>query len=346
MEELKRRVAAYLQHKMPDVMEVTVTSAARIHGGASRETYRLRARWHDGDTSHERGLIIRRDPTAGLLEVDCGVEFAAYRAFHPIGLPVPEPLFLETDPQWLERPFFIMAEVEDCDAASPMTAEPYGPHAAKIGRQFFTYLGHIAAQDPAALGLVGTLAPVAPEACWQRELAHWEQVIDTDEVRPQPVARAAIRWMRRNPPPPPTKVTVVHGDYRSGNFLFDASGDIQAILDWEMCHLGDPLEDLAWAIDPLWAMKTPDRPGGMLPRDEALRIWEAATGQRVDPVALRWWEIFSHVKGLAIWISAGKEYHSGTNMDPILAFPSWYCTDVHNRLIVAKLAAPHEEQAR
>jgi len=344
MEDLASRVAAYLQHKMPDVLDLTVTSAARIHGGASRETFRVRAHWREDDTPRERGLIIRRDPTSGLLEADCGIEYAAYRAFHPIGVPVPEPLFLETDTQWLDRPFFVMAEIEGCTAASPFAADAYGPHAAKVGHQFFTYLGHIAVQDPTALGLVGTLEAVAPAACWQRELAHWEKVIDTDEVRPQPVARAAIRWMRRNPPPPPAKVTVVHGDYRSGNFLFDGDGNIQAILDWEMCHLGDPLEDLGWAIDPLWAGKTPDSPGGMLPRDEALRDWEAASGLRADPVALRWWEIFSHVKGLAIWISAGREYHDGTNLDPILAFPSWYCTDAHNRLLIAKLTALSEER--
>ena len=64
-------------------------------------------------------------------------------------------------------------------------------------------------------------------------------MIDEDELTPQPIARAAIRWLRRSPPPHPRRLSVVHGDYRTGNFLFDAEGRIRAILDWEMCHLGD-----------------------------------------------------------------------------------------------------------
>ena len=59
--------------------------------------------------------------------------------------------------------------------------------------------------------------------------------------------------LRRTPPPPAQKISVVHGDYRTGNFLHDGDGVIRGILDWEMAHLGDPLEDLAWALDPLWS---------------------------------------------------------------------------------------------
>ncbi len=106
------------------------------------------------------------------------------------------------------------------------------------------------------------------------ELARWEKVIDEDEREPQPIARAAIRWLKRNPPPPAQKISVVHGDYRTGNFLYDANGDIRAILDWEMAHLGDPLEDLGWALDPLWAHGDPSRPAGTIARAEAIAIWE------------------------------------------------------------------------
>ena len=164
-------------------------------------------------------------------------------------------------------------------------------------------------------------------------LDYWEGEIDGDALCPQPIAKGAIRWLRRNPPPPPKKIAVVHGDYRTGNFLYDDEGELKTILDWEMCHLGDPLEDIAWAADPLWAFNDP-RPGSMIDRDKALAIWSEHSGIEIDPVALRWWEVFSAVKGLAIWISAGKEYEAGNNVDPIMAFSSWYCTDVHNRQLV------------
>lgn len=341
MEDLAPRFAAYLAHRMPQATDVVVTGVSRIHGGASRETFRLNATWKEGGRDVVRPLVLRRDPVASLIETERDLEYNAYRAFHPTGLPVPEPLFLETDLKWLDRPFFVMEQIVGCTAGSPFNPDPYGPLAEKIGRQFWTHLGKIAAAEPKDIGF--EMEPVAPGECWKRELDKWEKVIDEDELSPQPIARAAIRWLRRNPPPPAQKLSVVHGDYRTGNFLVNGEGDIKAILDWEMCHLGDPLEDIAWAADPLWAFANPDRPGGMIPRADALRIWKETSGLKIDPIALRWWEIFNSLKGLAIWISAGKEYHTGANRDPILALSSWYCTDMHDRILAERLSALSKE---
>lgn len=342
MEDIPGRFAAYLQHRMPKVSNVEVFGVSRIHGGASRETYRLTATWDEGGHKVTRPLILRRDPVASLIETERDLEYNAYRAFHPTGVPVPEALFLETDLKWLDRPFFVMEQIEGCLAGSAMQPEPYGDQAEKIGKQFWTYLGRIARADPKEIGF--EIATVAPDAAWKRELDKWEKVIDEDELVPQPIARAAIRWMRRNPPPPSPRISVVHGDYRTGNFLYDSEGEIKAILDWEMCHLGDPLEDVAWAADPLWAFQQPNRAGGMIQREEAFRIWEAESGLKIDPVRLRWWEIFNSLKGLAIWISAGKEYQNGANRDPVLAFSSWYPTDVHNRHLSRRLAELRKEE--
>lgn len=327
---LAERIAAYLKAKQG--REATVVGLTRIHGGASRETYRVRLE-EDGAA---RGFILRRDPTSALIETERTVEFAAYRAFHGSPVPVPEALALEQDESWLERPFFMMEEIENAVAASVLQGAPYGEHAAKIGAQFFGALGEIAKADPATLGLDWE-AP-DPDACWSAELARWEKVIDEDEREPQPIARAAIRWLRRNPPPPAQKVGVVHGDYRTGNFLFTPGGDIAAILDWEMAHLGDPLEDLGWALDPLWAHHNPARPGGMCTHEEAIAHWERASGLTADPQALRWWAMFASLKGLGIWISAAAEVQDGKNTDPVNAFSGWYCLSYHNQIIADRLA--------
>jgi aminoglycoside phosphotransferase (APT) family kinase protein len=137
------------------------------------------------------------------------------------------------------------------------------------------------------------------------------------------VTRAAIRWLLANPPPPAQRISVVHADYRTGNFLVDEQGTIRGILDWELAHLGDPLEDLAWGINRVWCWNRDERAGGLLPKQDAIRIWEAASGLRADPTVLRWWELFSCVKGQAIWLSAAREYHDGTNHDSILALAAW-----------------------
>ncbi|HVZ92580.1 MAG TPA: phosphotransferase family protein [Rhizomicrobium sp.] len=337
-ETIAAALEAYLRKRL-FARDLQVCGLERIHGGASRETYRFLARYGEGERQVERKLILRRDPPASLIETDRAREFRAYEAFHALGLPVPEPVLLEPDGGALERPFFIMSEIEDAAAASVLAPDPYGPQRDAIGLQFWSVLGRIARADPIALDLGDFDGSTERDACWRNELARWERVIDADEDEPQPIVRAAIRWLKRRPPAPAQKISLVHGDYRSGNFLWSADGGIRAILDWEMAHLGDPLEDLGWALDPLWAHHDPSRPGGMLPRAEAIAIWERESGLIADSDALRWWEIFASVKGAAIWISAAHEFATGRNDDPVNAFSGWYCLAFHNKLLADRLEA-------
>ncbi|WP_084783165.1 phosphotransferase family protein [Bacillus dakarensis] len=342
MKEISKQLAAYLEHRMPGITNVEITELSRIHGGASRETYSLTARWRDGGKAVERPLILRRDPVGSLIETDREVEYNAYSAFYPLGLPVPEPLYIENDPKWLGRPFFVMERIVNSNVSSYLVP-PDSSIIDQVGRQFWSELGRIAGADPAEIGLADKLEKVEPENCWKRELTYWENVINEDQLHSEPIARAAIRWLKKNPPPPPPRLSVVHGDYRTGNFLYNDAGDVTAILDWELCHLGDPHEDIAWAADPFWSFESTERPSGMIPREEAFRQWEETSGFTIDPAALRWWEIFSMVKGLAIWISAGNEFQQGTNKDIVLAWSGFFPRLVHNRLLAERLSTLSRE---
>lgn len=332
-QDLEARIVRYLSHRMPEAGRVSVLALSRIHGGASRETFRVRI---EAERGGERGLIFRRDPVSTLIETEREIEFAAYRSFMGSSVPVPGALYLERDVEWLERPFFVMEEVEGCTAGSILAADPYGPHRRKIGERFFTILGHIAKRDVASSDLARHMSTPQSDQAWAQELDKWEKVIDEDELEPQPIARAAIRWMRKNPPPPAQRISIVHGDYRTGNFLFDGAGEIRAVLDWEMAHLGDPLEDLAWSLDPLWSADR-DHAGGMLAHEEAIAVWETASGLKTDPQALAWWAMFASFKGLAIWISSAKEFQSGANIDPVMAFSGLYCLPFHNKRLADML---------
>lgn len=338
MQDLPERFAAYVAHRWPDATRVAVSDLVRIHGGASRETYRLRLRCEREGREVERGLVLRRDPPGSLIETDRATEVLFYRAFQDSPVPVPEILWLEEDTRWLDRPFFVMAAIEGGEASpQALLAPPYSELRERIGEQKWTLLGEIHRADPKALGLCAALQAPAPEACWRRELEHWERVLDEDQLAPQPIGRAAIRWLRRNPPPPAQKICAVHADYRTGNFLVSTRGEILAILDWEMAHLGDPLEDLAWSLNRVWHWGQEGLAGGLLPRERAIELWQAASGLRADPVALHWWELFSSVKGLGIWVSSGKEYADGSNADPVLGFTSWWLTNAQDRAILESM---------
>jgi aminoglycoside phosphotransferase (APT) family kinase protein len=338
MAELDSRLADYISSVLPKAQALRVEGLERIFGGASRETYRFVLRYEEQGEAVSRRLILRRDPPGSLIETDRAVEFGAYRAFQDTSVPVPEALWLEEDTRWLDHPFFIMQELAGFEASPQQIAQPpYAQHARKLAQQKWTILGEIAKADPHERGLDSVMKAVEPEECWQREVDYWEAEVDKDELAPQPIVRAAIRWLRRSPPPPPKRASVVHGDFRTGNFLYDQAGTIHAILDWEMAHLGDPLEDLAWSINPVWRWAGDDRAGGLVTRDEAIAIWEKSSDLVADPEALRWWEVFSSLKGQAIWISGAKEFSDGVNQDLILGLSSWLMGNSQDRAMLLAL---------
>lgn len=301
-------LAAYLGGRWGE--PVAIADLRRFHGGAARETYRFDAVRSDG---RREGLVLRRDPASTLIETDRTTEFRALQALHGSAVPVPEPLFCETGDAF-GTPGFIMREVTGGRAASLLEPEPYGDHAAAIGAALFTALGALHRAEPSLLGL----AVPSPADAARRRLDHWRAAFDEDRCRPEPIADAGFRWLDRTPVPSAARVTVVHGDYRSGNFLFDGPR-LLAILDWEMVHAGDPLEDLAWVMDPLWAHGS-GRPAATVAEPEAIRLWEAASGLSADPEALRWWRVFAQLMGLVIWISSAREIIEGRSCDPVLAF--------------------------
>lgn len=315
-------------------MPVRVEALSRIPGGASRETYRFDA--VAGEMRH--ALILRREPTAGLIDTETETEFRAYQSAAGV-VPVPRAVALEQGGAELGRPFFITERVEGGIVAGSFERAPFGDHGAAIGEAFFAALGRLAAFDPAGTPLAEHVPAPAPEDCWRVALDYWEGVIDADATAPLPIVRAAIRRLRANPPRPAQAVRIVHGDYRSGNLMHDGAGAMLAMFDWEMAHLGDPLEDLGWALDPIWEHFEPGLACGMIPRAEAIAAWERASGMRVDPRAMRWWSLFNAVKGRAIWTSAFKEFVDGGRTDPVLAVSGWYTSSRQDAILAEQLEA-------
>lgn len=331
-------VARYFTARLHDAHDVEVAKLYRIPGGASRETWSADLRWLEGNGKERRqGFIIRRDPEASLLDSDRRVEFDFYRSFADSPVPVPRPLFLETEPTWLERPFFVMERIDGCESQFQALLEPdFAPHCDGLARRMYEILADIAATPIVGLPATESSEVPAADACWRRELDHWEGIIDANELEPQPIARAGIRWLRRNPPPPAQRVSVVHGDYRTGNFLY-RQDRILGILDWEMAHFGDPHEDLAWSFMPAWQWARDGRAGGIVEPDEAIRIWEARSGLLVDRAALRWWLAFSCVKAQGIWLTGAREFAEGRAQDILLAFTSYWLNNAQDRFLLQAL---------
>jgi aminoglycoside phosphotransferase (APT) family kinase protein len=130
---------------------------------------------------------------------------------------------------------------------------------------------------------------------------------------PRPVFDLVFRWLRENAPPEPARCSLVHGDFRNGNMIIDRDG-VRAVLDWEIAHIGDPAEDLAWISLPPWRFGELDHPvGGLGSREDFFHWYGLETGLAVDAPRVHYWEVLGSLRwgmacaGMLEWFASGRD---------------------------------------
>jgi aminoglycoside phosphotransferase (APT) family kinase protein len=129
-----------------------------------------------------------------------------------------------------------------------------------------------------------------------------------------PIIDAAFAWLKANPVIA-DRIAIVHGDFRSGNFLFDDSG-LVTMLDWEMTHLGDPIEDLRWSSMRLWGHQ--NLAGGLIDRDDYIRLYEQKSGSSVDRKPLFFYQVLGNAKMAVICLTGIRDLAEGRTSDPTM----------------------------
>jgi aminoglycoside phosphotransferase (APT) family kinase protein len=259
-----------------------------IPGGASRETWLI-----EGDAGR---WILRRDPPGAESFTPLGVEYAVISAAAKAGVPAPRPQRFEPAGGRFGTGGFLMEHVEgESVAPRVLRREEYAGARPRLAGQLAEALAAIHAMDVDALeGVPGPGGNPAIAAC---EL--WESELDAIG-EPLPATEAGLRWLRLNAPPPPERTVLVHGDFRLGNFIVSADG-LAAVIDWELCHRGDPAEDIGWLCIRSWRFGNDDSPvAGLGGLEEFLDAYEGAGGTRPEPERLRWWEGMGNVKWAVI----------------------------------------------
>ncbi len=267
----------------------TVTQLRRLSGGASRETWRFHA--DDADYVLQR---VRNGMPNGL-----GAEPAVLRAAFAAGVPVPELVVDGSQMTELERPFMIVRAVGGETIARKILRDEEFSVARKnlVGQ-----LGRAAAQ-------LHRIQPHdVPGLIVEDQIHRYRTALDT-VGEPHPVFEATFRWLEQNMPPA-TGTSVVHGDYRLGNVMVDSNG-LSAILDWELSHLGDPMEDLGWLCVRAWRFGGAHPAAGLGTYEELFNAYEAESGIRPDFDVVRWWEILGTLKWGIICISQAHTHLSG-----------------------------------
>jgi aminoglycoside phosphotransferase (APT) family kinase protein len=322
-DEIAGRVAVWLAERL-GVADLSVDELHRHDEGFSWQTYTLMARWREPGTREERtrGYAIRVEPMDGLLApYDTLQQYRVHALVSAAGtVPMAELYWLELDRAVLGMPFYAMERVE---GLVPVQWRPDDPsvfatdgvrHA--IGRHFVEIAARIHAIDWRAADPAPFDDPGEPLAAARAEVERWASYYEQARLVELPLMREAIAWLRRNVTCS-GRLALCHGDWRMGNFMV-RGGRIVAIFDWELAHVGDPAEDLAYAGLPLFRGRDP-RISHLLGREEFLDLYADHTGLRVSDELFRFWTILGLLKAAASHVQACRAFAEGRNGDLRLA---------------------------
>jgi aminoglycoside phosphotransferase (APT) family kinase protein len=312
-DDVGRGLRSFLAREL-ETDDLTITGLRRHIEGFSWETWELTADWTSNGHRERRRLIARRVPEAGLAppyDVPGQCELACVLRSAP-GIPLPEPLWLDAAGDATGRPLFFMEHVEG-DVPAPWNTHRYfrdKAHRAAVGRKLVRILAAIHAVPLSSLpGELRGFDDVSPTA----EVAHFERVYEQSRDAPEPVLERAFGWLAANADAVSSHRTLVHGDFRIGNAILRGD-EIVAMLDWELAHVGDPVEDLANFAHRLYRGKL-GIPSGMLTVDELLAAYAEEAGWAVSPRALHFWLVFNDVRSAVMFHVAARLFADGDTRD-------------------------------
>ena len=299
-----------------------------IAGGRSNLTYRV-------TDATGRHFALRRPPMSHVLPTahDMVREHTIINALHPQGIPVAKPLGLCTDETVNERPFYVMEFVEGAILRDRRGAEAAFdvPTRSAIGANLASTLVRLHEVDIEEAGLSGL---ARHDGYIERQLKRWRTQFDQMQVEGYNYGGLveAVGIQLAASIPTQQRVSIVHGDYRLDNTVLDGDGRVKAILDWEICTLGDPMADLGLLLV-YWSEQsdssaallgsTPTTADGFITRAGVLESYAKHTSLDVSHVsyyqAFGYWKLACILQGVFARYSAGA---TGGDAGDVSEFPT------------------------
>ena len=241
-----------------------------------------------------QGYILRI-AAPGTNRVPITTEAAAMEAARNAGVPVPPIICAGDEPEPFGRPYMVMERIEgETLARHILRDDDYSGARLAFATQSGGILAKLRRADHQGIDAL----------THEDQLQRWTEIFRLTDA-PVPTFELALRYLQQNRPPDNTP-TLVHGDFRLGNLIVGPEG-VRAVLDWELVHLGDPLEDLGWLCARPWRFRGPKPVGGMGEYHDLLDAYQEETGTPVDPEELRWWEVFATLRwGIICLIQAAR----------------------------------------
>lgn len=331
LETLVAGTQSLLRNRIQDSFELT--EARWLSGGASKLQMQFKLHWNQPGVGRTvTPMVLRMEPAESITETSRLREFQIIQALAG-QVPVPPTYWVDATAEYLPYPAIIYGFADGVTKPSSSSSNVSGVGTAmpaslrqSLGGQLVEQLARIHTFDwrKADIDAFDKPAPGTQAVEWQ--LNRWERVWEEDANEDVPLMRLAAAWLRENMPPV-EQISVVHGDFRVGNFLFtEHDRQITAWLDWELSYLGDPHEDLAWVTKSIFGHMAEDRKtflvGGLISRDAFFSTYEQLTGFPINPKTLQYYDLFSNFKSVAICLATGcRATRNGkTHQDVLVAW--------------------------
>jgi aminoglycoside phosphotransferase (APT) family kinase protein len=285
-EEIAERLSMVAHRHFP--ASNGIGRVTRLTAGATQEIWRFELLQGGGEIP----LILRRaprgEPRTGASSIGLETEAKVLQLAAAEDVPVPAVRYVLKPEDGL-GPGFIMQFVEGETLGGRIVRdERYAPVRPKLARQCGQILARIHAIPPER-------APELKRSTPAELVAQWRAGYDASDW-PRPVFELAFAWLEARLPPPSANLRLVHGDFRNGNLIFRSEG-VVAVLDWELAHVGDPMEDLGWICVNPWRFGVVSKPvGGFGEREDLYAGYEAESGEKVDRAQARFWEVFGALR--------------------------------------------------
>lgn len=339
-----RALPAYRAALIPEVADLlstyfatirpgsAVSGVKRVGGGASKEQFFFTLTDADGVSEQ---FLLRMDPRSAITETDREREFVLLEAMAGF-VPVPEAAWIDPAGSHFPQPAAIMKVVSGVTKPSGSGVKVSGLGTwlgenlrERLRDQFLDHLVQIHSYDFRAKPLPGFEVPDNdPRQAARWGMNYWRELWAIDEGETRPILALAEQWLIDNMPDcPPDNLVLTHGDYRTGNYLFDeATGQITALLDWELARIADFHEDLGWVLMQIfgtWENGT-FRASDLFEREEFITEYERRSGRTVNRRTLHYYDVFSSYKCYVICaangLAAARSQHN--HQDVLLTFLS------------------------
>jgi aminoglycoside phosphotransferase (APT) family kinase protein len=314
---VSQRLAALMSHALPEAVGLEVRQLRRISNGLSRKNWAFDASYRTAGGAQQVPLIALCDAEGGLLNTDRVKEFAVLKALEQTSVPAPAGVYLDRDGQWMGSPTIVLERMPGDSNFLVLNGDKPLEVRVGLGHQFIDIIANLQQVDWRALGLADVLQ-VPTTAPASVELDLWEAELRRVQLEPLPEMEYVLAWLRRSVPDPEA-IVLVHGDFKPGNAL--VLGDrVEAVLDWETVHLGDPLEDLGWVTNPV--RRREHQIPGAWERAQIIDRFRVHSGLRATDHDVVWWNVFSCWKLAVIGLTGTHEFVLG-RYDRVFQTPTW-----------------------